>query len=360
MSKFYPLKVLEITRETPDCVSLVLEIPPSLSGIFAYKQGQYITIRNVIDGEEVRRSYSISSCPYYEREFRIAVKKVSAGKLSPFINDKLSSGESIEVMPPSGIFYSELKPENRKVYIFFAGGSGITPVISNLKSILHAEPSSSVILFYANRDNLSVIFRTVLDVLNKKYASRFNLYYVFDTDENTLPEFTGLMTKDKAGILLDRYVPANSENEYFICGPLPLMNNVKAVLEEICIPKEKIHIEYFTTAIEDNRKAESAFPEAGAVREIVSNVTVSVDGVKTVFNLISSGKTILDAALAAGADVPFSCKGGICRTCFAKLVQGEVKMEKNFALTDGEIEGGYILTCQSHPVTPKVEIDYSN
>jgi ring-1,2-phenylacetyl-CoA epoxidase subunit PaaE len=352
MSKFSPLKVKDIRRETSEAVSVAFEIPPTLQIPFQYKQGQYITLKLNLNGEEVRRSYSICTSPYTERELRVAIKEVNGGKVSTYINKHLKVGDMIDVMAPMGNFYSILSGANKKKYVLFAGGSGITPMMSILKSILHIEKLSHVTLIYANRDEASVIFKEELENIERANPAQFKLVHTYDNPKEQLPELQrGLVTIDKAKALLETFGGINAD-EYFICGPGPLMENIKTTLENLKIAKEKIHIEYFSAVIDAVNKA-----EAGGA-SVKSTVTVVQYGIETTFDLNTDGSSILDASIDAGVDAPFSCKGAVCCTCRAKVLEGKVKMDANFALTDAEVEQGFILTCQSHPLTEKVIVDF--
>jgi len=352
MAKFNPLKVKDIRRETTDAVSVAFEVPTALQIAYQYKQGQYVTLKLTIGGEEIRRSYSICTSPYTEKELRVAIKEVTGGKASTFINKSLKVGDMIEVMTPMGSFNSILSGNNKKKYVLFAGGSGITPMMSILKSILHIEKQSQITLIYANRDENSVIFKTELDKIAVDNASNFKMINVYDNTSLSVPDIQkGLLTTERTIALLESNNGVTAD-EYFICGPGPLMENIKNGLEKLKIAKEKIHIEYFSSVVEAVAKAE------GEGKNIKSHVTVLQYGIETKFDLDTDGSSILDASIDAGVDAPFSCKGAVCCTCRAKVMEGKVKMDANFALTDAEVAEGFILTCQAHPITDKVTIDY--
>jgi ring-1,2-phenylacetyl-CoA epoxidase subunit PaaE len=354
MAKFSHLKVKDIRRETPDAVSVAFDVPPTLQIPFQYKQGQYITLKLLVNGEELRRSYSICTSPYTEKELRVAIKEVNGGKVSTYINKHLKVGDTIEVMTPMGNFYSVLAGNQKKNYVLFAGGSGITPMMSILKSILHIEKQSHVTLFYANRNEDSVIFKQELDKIAEANPNTFKLVNIYDIPKGSVPDLqSGLVTIDKAKTLLESF-NATKADEYFICGPGPLMENIKKALENLNVAKEKVHIEYFSSVIEAVEKAEGKGPDI----KVNSKVTVVQYGFETTFDLDTDGLSILDASIEAGVDAPFSCKGAVCCTCRAKIMEGKVKMDANFALTDAEVEQGFILTCQSHPLTEKVIVDF--
>ncbi len=304
-----------------------------------------------INGEELRRSYSICTSPYTEKELRVAIKEVKDGRASSFINQKLKVGDVIEVMTPMGNFHSVLSGNNKKNYVLFAGGSGITPMMSILKSILHIEKQSKVTLIYANRDEAATIFKSELEKIAADNKDHFTLVNVYDSPKTEVADlYKGIITTDKAKVLIEKH--GLSADEYFICGPGPLMENIKTTLEGLKVAKEKIHIEYFTAVADAVAKAE------GLGKNVKSKITVLQYGIETNFDLTTDGSSILDAAIDAGVDAPFSCKGAVCCTCRAKLIEGEIKMDANFALTDAEVAEGFILTCQSHPLTEKVVVDY--
>ncbi len=351
MARFHQLRVKDIKRETPEAVSVAFEVPPQQQPEYLFKMGQYITLKLTIKGEEIRRSYSLCTAPH-ESELRVAVKEVEGGKGSVFINRNLKVGDSIEVMTPMGTFNTVLKGANKKHYVLFAGGSGITPMMSIIKSVLYVEKQSTITLFYANKNENSSIFKSELEQLAAA-NSNLKLVLVYDEPSAKLPELNcGLITQQKAEALVKAMTCENAD-EYFICGPGPLMENVKNALESMKIHKEKIHIEYFTSVIEAVDKAST--PSGSDVK---AHIKVIQYGIETEFPLETSGLSILEAAIEAGVDAPFSCKGAVCCTCRAKVLEGKVKMNANFALTDQEVEEGYILTCQSHPLTETVTIDY--
>lgn len=355
MARFHRLKVAEVTRETADCVSVVFDVPADVRNEFSYIQGQYLTLKVKVKGEELRRSYSLCTSPVADRELRVAVKKVKDGRVSTFINETLKAGDEMEVMTPMGNFHSPLSPTNNKNYILFAGGSGITPMLSIIKTVLQSEPGSKITLFYGNRDEAAIIFKNQLNELAAKNADRFKLHHILEHCGEEVEELCkGILLPEKVKSLIAKHVDLNADNVFFICGPGPMMENVKVVLGDLKVDQKKIHIEYFTAVEAAVKAAEESSPA-----EIVhSKVTVILDDEEVHFDLASDGKSVLDVAQEAGMDVPFACKGGVCCTCRAKLMEGQVKMDQNFALSEEELERGYILTCQSHPVTEKVVISF--
>ena len=351
---FHLLKIKEVRKETPDCVSVLFDIPDDYRDDFIFEQGQNITIKKEIDAEEIRRSYSICSAPF-ENELRVAIKKVDAGKFSSFANLVLKAGDVLEVLPPTGKFNTKLKPENKKQYLAFAAGSGITPVISIIKTTLQTEPGSSFTLVFGNRGRQSIIFFEELEGLKNKYLSRFNFINILSREKTDAPINFGRINDHKL-TELKRLIDYKTIDEFFICGPEEMIFCVKDFLENLDIDKKKIHFELFTTPgqkkLTDDRKqmTESTGPK--------SRITVKLDGRSFDFELGFDNDSILDAALKQGADLPFACKGGVCCTCKARLLEGQVEMDVNWGLEQEEVEQGFILTCQSHPTTEKVVVDF--
>ncbi len=350
---FHKLTVKNIQRETEDCVSIAFDIPPKLEKDFLFKQGQNITIRFKVDEEEIRRSYSICSSPA-ENELRVAVKKVFNGAFSSYANEQLTEGNMLEVLPPTGTFFTEVNAANKKDYVFFAAGSGITPVISIIKTILNTEPESSVTLVYGNRTVSSVIFKENLEALKDKHLQRFRLIHILSRERTEANLNYGRIDAGKCN-QLSKLINFNSIDEFFICGPEQMIFTVKEFLENSGINKNKIHFELFTTPTRKNTKV---FTTIKSLSEEGCAITVKFDGRSFDFNLDYNSNNILDAALAQGADLPFACKGGVCTTCKAKLIEGEVEMEVNYGLEPDEVKAGFILTCQSHPRSKKVVIDF--
>jgi ring-1,2-phenylacetyl-CoA epoxidase subunit PaaE len=352
---FHKLAIKGIRSETNDCVSIAFTIPDELKNDFVFKQGQNITIKSIIDGEEIRRSYSICSSPF-ENELRIAIKKVYNGAFSSLANDVLKQGDVLEVLTPSGSFYTELDLSQKKNYVFFAAGSGITPVISILKTVLFVEPESQVTLIFGNRTVSSIIFKEELEALKDKYLRRLSMYHVLSRERTDADINYGRIDKEKCR-QFSRLIDYNFVDEFFICGPEPMIFTVKEFLENIGIDKTKIHFELFTTP---SGKHIKIYKPEKTPRESGSDITVKFDGRSFDFNLDYNSNNILDAALAQGADLPFSCKGGVCTTCKAKLTEGNVEMEVNYGLEQEEVEAGFILTCQSHPRSEKVVVDFDS
>lgn len=352
---FEQLTVREVRRETNDCVSIAFEIPETLKNSFQFLQGQYITLKTKIGGEEVRRSYSICSSPL-DHELRVAVKKVPQGIFSTYANEVLKAGDQLDVMPPMGKFFTPLIPTQKKNYVGFAAGSGITPLLSIIKTTLQTERESTFTLVYGNRNRHSIIFRETLEALKNKYMNRFRLIHILSRETTDTPLNSGRIDADKCSVLCDKTIDLKQTDEFFLCGPEEMIFAVKNVLEQQLVPAEKIHFELFTTAGQQHRKNHQQ--EEDTDKGPKSKITVTLDGISFDFELSQKGDAILDAALKQGADLPYACKGGVCCTCRAKLVEGEVDMEVNYGLEPDEIEQGFILTCQAHPKSEKVVVDF--
>jgi len=350
---FHTLTVTNIRRETKDCVSIAFHIPEELREVFLFRQGQNITIKTNVNGEETRRSYSICSCPA-DRELRIAVKKVRDGTFSTFANEKLSEGDLLEVLPPTGTFFTEVAVTNKKTYVLLAAGSGITPVISIIKTILLTEPQSKVTLVYGNKNVASIIFKEAIEALKDKYMQRFCVYHILSRERTEATINYGRIDANKCG-QLSRLIDFGAADEFFICGPGQMIFTVKDFLTGAGINEKKIHFELFTTPVKKNTKIYTAIQPA---EDEGSEITVKMDGRSVTFMLDYNSNNILDASLAQGADLPFACKGGVCCTCKAKLTEGEVEMEANYGLEQDEVKAGFILTCQSHPRSKKVVVDF--
>ena len=352
---FQKLVAREVKKETPDCVSVLFEIPEEIKKDFAFKQGQSLTMRAFLNGEEVRRTYSICSSPL-DNEWRVAIKRQEEGLFSNFANEKLKAGDILEVMPPVGKFYTELHPSNKKQYVAFAAGSGITPVISIIKTTLRIEPKSQFTLVYGNRNKNSIIFKEELEGLKDKYIDRFRTIHILSRERTDAPINSGRIDRNKL-VELNKLINYKTVEEFFICGPEEMIFCVKDFLENNAVDKKSIHFELFTTPGEEKgikSKPQGKQKEKGPR----SKITVKLDGISFDFELGMNDEPILDAALKQGADLPFSCKGGVCCTCKARLLQGEVDMEVHWGLEEEEIEEGYILTCQSHPKTETVVVDF--
>lgn len=355
MPKFHTLAIREIRRETPDCVTLAFEVPEALREAYRFTQGQHLTLKATIDGEELRRSYSICASPL-EGNLRVAVKKVEGGSFSTFANEKLKVGDSLEVMTPMGRFNTELSPANAKHYVAFAAGSGITPILSIMKAVLEGEAHSNFTLFYGNRGVDSIIFREEIEGLKNIYMGRLSVHHVLSREKLGSPLFSGRIDAEKCRAFCQKLIDPLEVDEFFLCGPQEMTDAIRGVLLEQGAEPGRIHFELFTTGRISSRQPKQPKENAGPAVE--SRIIIKLDDNTFEFPLASNGDTILDAALKAGAGLPFACKGGVCCTCRAKLLEGEVDMDVNYALEPDEVAAGYILACQSHPKTDKVSLDF--
>lgn len=359
-TQFYPLKIIDIRKETPDCISLKFEIPEELKPQFQFIPGQNITLKTIINGEELRRSYSICSIPE-ENEFRIAIKKMDKGLFSSYANTTLKPGDTIEVLPPSGRFFINPDSKNKKNYLAVAAGSGITPIISIIKAVLKSEPESSFTLIYGNKSRLSIIFKEELESLKNKYINRFSLHHFLSREKTDMELYHGRIDASKMETMEGKLFDLNSIDEVFLCGPEEMIFQVKKWMEEKGFPSKNVHFEIFISPGQPV-KAEKNDIVVTSVSDtdIQSRVIIKIDGRESEITLGYEDKSILQAALDNGADLPFSCKGGVCATCRAKLLEGKVEMELNYALEDDELEQGYILTCQAHPRTEVVRVSFDD
>jgi ring-1,2-phenylacetyl-CoA epoxidase subunit PaaE len=354
-TKFYPLTVRACTRETVDTVSVSFDVPEELKTLFQFTQGQYLTLRTQIQGEDTRRSYSICT-GVHENELRVAIKKVPGGLFSTFANEQLKPGDTLDVMPPQGRFFTELDPAQSRMYVAFAAGSGITPVMSILKTTLHQEPNSRFVLFYGNRSFDRIIFHEQLEELKNLYPSRLSVHHVLSREMLGSDLFYGRINGEKCRAYGKVLFQPDEVDAYFLCGPEEMIFDVKETLEGLDVPASKIHFELFTTP--GSKKKVDPMASTRSANSVDASVTVIQDDMQFDFQLPSDGSTILDAAMRAGADLPFSCKGGVCSTCKAKVLEGEVEMEVCYALEPDELEAGYVLTCQSHPKSKRIVVSF--
>lgn len=354
MTQFHPLTIKEIRRETPECVSILFDVPENLQPDYNFEPGQNITIKLKIGDDEVRRSYSICSSPH-EKELRVAVKHLEGGVFSSHANSFLKPGDVVLVLPPTGKFTSRHEQTGAKNYLAFAAGSGITPVISIIKSVFASEPLSHFTLVYGNRTRGSIIFREQLEAIKNNNMDRFAIHHILSREQAEAEVYNGRIDREKCEILSRYLIDLGSMNHIFLCGPEEMIFNTRDWLLTKGIEKEKIHFELFTVPGEQTRaKSLQTTSYAGET----SAVTVKIDGISVAFNLAYEGPSILDGALQHGADLPFACKGGVCATCRAKLISGEVEMDTNYALEEDELAAGFVLTCQSHPRSENVSVDF--
>jgi ring-1,2-phenylacetyl-CoA epoxidase subunit PaaE len=351
--KFHSLKIKNINQETADCVTVAVEIPTELQQEFIFQPGQYITFKNITLGpEEIRRSYSICTAPH-ENELRVAIKKVENGLFSTHANHTLKVGELVDVMTPTGNFI--LNNNTEQNYYGFASGSGITPVISIIKHLLQTNDSATFTLIYGNKNLASIIFKEELEALKNIYMQRLQVVHILSRERLEVDLNYGRINKEKCAQLFTKLFDVTKIDTAFLCGPEEMIHDVKDFLTENGVTKEKIKFELFGTA-----------PKIKAVETIIEEdknivkrkVSIKVDDRTISFEIPENGENILDAALKNGADLPYACKGGVCCTCRAKVTQGQVRMDVNYALEQDELDAGFVLTCQAHPITDDVVIDF--
>ncbi len=352
---FYPLTVSDIRKETNDCVSVAFEIPTDAQEHFDFIPGQYLTFKHTHESEELRRSYSICSAPH-EGELRVAIKKVEGGIFSTFANEKLAAGDVLETMPPMGNFITEIDAANDKNYVAFAAGSGITPVISIIKTVLEEEPKSSFTLIYGNKEFQSIVFREEIEALKNKHLNRLQVVHVLSRERLESEINCGRIDAKKCDALCSTLLSIDTIDKAFICGPEAMIHAVKDYLMDKGMDKSNVKFELFTSSAPLSKKTTVKAQDIDD--SDLCDVTVKVDDRTFDLKLAYEGMTILDAALSKGADLPYACKGGVCCTCKCKIVEGEVEMEVNYALEDEEVADGYVLSCQAHPKSKKVVVDF--
>ena len=353
---FHQLIVKNIRQETADCVSIAFQIPQDLKEVYTFTQGQNITIRWKSGNEEIRRSYSICSSPF-DGELRVAVKKVADGRFSQFANMQLKEGDMLEVFPPTGNFHTPLKATQQKKYLAFAAGSGITPVLSLIKTTLAIEPASHFTLVYGNRDRSSIIFKEELEAVKNRYLNRFTIIHVLSREKTDAALNHGRINAEKCETIA-KLVNIPGIDEFFLCGPESMIFSVREWLFSKGIAAKNVHYELFTTPGQAVPGVKPDIAKYTPEERKSSTVVITLDGISFDLQLAFGGEAILDAALKTGADLPYACKGGVCSTCRAKLLEGEVEMDTNYALEPDELEAGFILTCQSHPRSEKVVVTF--
>ncbi len=356
MTEFYDIQLKEVYKETDDTTVLSFDVPDELKKDFAYRQGQFLTLRTTINGEDIRRSYSLCSSPL-DDEWKVAVKEIFEGKFSTYVNRELKAGDTLKVGAPSGDFGIECVNENEaKNYIAFAAGSGITPMLSIIKTHLKKEPKAKFKLFYLNRTAKSIIFKEEIEALKNRYLHRFEVFYFLSREHRDIELFNGRFDSDKLKALTQTLINVPHTDDVFICGPEEMIFLIRDELVAAGMPKSKIHFELFVSGLSEADKARAA----AALEKKVDGVDVTViDGSKE-FNFILSDEydNVLDGAIAAGADLPFACKGGVCSTCKCKVMEGSVEMKVNYALEEDEVEKGFVLSCVSVPTSKKLVVNY--
>lgn len=352
-NKFYPLSVQEIKKTTDDCAVISFDVKDELKNDFAYTQGQYLTLKTEIEGKEVRRSYSLCSSPL-DNEWKVAVKHIEGGQFSTFANQQLKEGDVLEVMPPNGRFFVEVDPKQAKHYVAFAAGSGITPILSIIKTHLLAEPEARFQLFYTNQAVSTIILREEIEALKNIFLDRFEVFYFLTQEVRSSPLFNGRIDKEKLDVIFNSFIDKASVNDYFICGPNEMIFLIRDYLQGLEVDNKSIHLELFNTDIKGAKKKKVRKVDP----KLMADISILEGGKNFSFQIPQGSDNILDAAIKRNADLPFACKGGMCCTCRAKLVEGKVDMEVNYALEPEEVEAGYILTCQSIPLSEKIVVDF--
>jgi ring-1,2-phenylacetyl-CoA epoxidase subunit PaaE len=356
--RFHRLKVADVRRETSDAVSISFAVPEDLADAYIFEPGQYLTLRADVDGEDTRRSYSICS-GLDDGELRVAVKEVEGGVFSSFANRLIKSGDAIDVMTPMGRFTAPPDTGAGRVLVAIACGSGITPVMSLAKSLLAREPKSQIVLLFGNRTTRSIIFKEALDDLKDRYLGRLAVHHVLSREAQDIPLLNGRLDADRIATLLRASLPDSQIDHAFLCGPTGMLEEARKALFALGVPAERIHVELFTPS-EPSRRLPSRTlrnPDAARPRPAIATATVTLDGTTHVFP-VAADEGIVDAGLRAGLQLPFSCKGGMCCTCRAKLVSGRVEMVQNYSLEPWEMEKGFVLACQSRPTTKTVVLDF--
>ncbi|WP_272972563.1 2Fe-2S iron-sulfur cluster-binding protein [Croceibacter atlanticus] len=355
MAKFHNIRVKDIYKETDDCSVITFDVPKDLHNAFNFSQGQHLTLKAIINGEDTRRSYSLCSSPI-DKEWKVAVKKIHGGKFSTYVNDTLKSGDMLEIMEPSGTFGVDIDNSKRKNYLVFAAGSGITPILSMIKTHLALEPESTFKLFYLNKNAKSIIFKEEIEQLRNQYFGRLNIFYFLTREQRDIELFNGRFTPEKIQQITHTFVDIQDTNEVFICGPEDMIFMIQDELVKAGLPKELVHYELFVTGLSDEDKARA---ERLAQQSVEGKEITIVDGGKEFhFTMTKDYDNILDAALGAGADLPFACKGGVCSTCKCEVKEGSVEMKINYALDDKEVSQNLVLSCQAVPTSDKVTVDF--
>lgn len=356
--RFHTLAIREVEPETADAVTITFDVPEALRDAYRFTQGQFLTLKAVVDGEELRRSYSICAAvpEYTERgELRVGIKRVAGGRFSNWANTHLKAGQTIEVMTPDGRFFRPLDPQAARNYVGFAGGSGITPMLSIIATTLATEPRSGFTLFYGNRAVSAVMFVETLEGLKNRFMERLRIVHVLSDEPQEVELFNGMLDQSKCRELMDALMPGETIDQAFVCGPEPMMQAAEAALLARGLEPEQIAIERF--GVPNPSGAPVAAPTLDELAP-GAQVTIVMDGKRRTLKVPFEGAAILDAGLAKGAALPFACKGGVCCTCRARVLEGEVRMDKNYTLERWELDKGFVLTCQAHPVSDVVVLSY--
>ncbi|MGB6105499.1 MAG: 1,2-phenylacetyl-CoA epoxidase subunit PaaE [Pusillimonas sp.] len=356
MNQFYPLKVASVAKNTRDAVVVTFDVPADLDDKFTFRPGQYLTLRTQLDGNELRRSYSICAAPG-DRQLRVAIKRLNDGAFSSWANEHLACGQMLDVMPPDGHFTIDFSAGHARNYAAFAVGSGITPILSLIKTALETEPASSFTLFFGNRASSAVLFREEIEDLKNRYMQRFSLVYVMSREHQDIDLFNGRLDGAKVEQLLSVWTDPSRIDYAFVCGPQDMTESVTQALQDKGLDKSRIKFELFGSP-KGPRALRTGHDARKAPGKELCEVTVVHDGLTRTLTIEKNKDSVLDSALAQGIELPYSCKGGVCSTCRCKVVEGEVDMDANFALEDYEVARGFVLCCQSFPVSDKLLIDF--
>ena len=352
---FHALRVKSITPDTDEAVIVSFDVPATLHNDFQFTQGQHLTLRTLLNGKEERRSYSICS-GVDDGDLRIGVRHVTDGVMSSWLNRDLKTGDQIDVLPPEGRFFVPIDPAQTRHYLGIAGGSGITPILAIMKTVLAREPLSHFTLIYGNRRQASTMFKEELEDLKNRYLTRLTLHTVFSQEHMDSPLYSGRLTQAKLGEFLNILIQPLQLDHVFVCGPHGFNDEADAALLAAGVPAAHIHIERFGVPVDvTGAKAKPAAQPGDAPQAIVQIIR---DGLSREIEFRTEHGNVLDAAAAAGLEVPYSCKSGVCCTCRAKLIEGQVRMDRNFALEPHEVAAGFVLTCQAHPLTERVVISF--
>lgn len=355
---FHPLRVRAIQPDTPEAVIVSFDVPADLQQVFGFTQGQYLTLRAEVDGQDLRRSYSICA-GVDDGELRVGVRKVRGGAFSNWINRQLKPGDTVLVMAPQGRFFTPIEPAARRHHVGIAGGSGITPILSIMKTVLGRETKSRFTLIYGNRSLASTMFKDEIEDLKNRHMARLVLHYVFSDEHTESALGQGLMNRDKLAEFLNSVLPAQTIDQVYVCGPFQMNDEAEAALLAAGVAEERIHIERFGIASQPGAQpAGAVLHEARPGDAESARVLLVRDGLKREIVFRREQPSVLDAAAASGIELPFSCTSGVCGTCRCKVMEGEVRMERNFALDKAEVAAGFVLACQAHPLTERVVLSF--
>jgi ring-1,2-phenylacetyl-CoA epoxidase subunit PaaE len=354
---FHPLRVASVQPDTDEAVIVTFDCPAELRETFAYTQGQYLTLRQTLDGEDLRRSYSICA-GVDDATLRVGVRRVAGGRFSNWVQRELKPGDTIEVMPPQGRFFVPVEPGSRRHYLGLAGGSGITPILSIMKTVLAREPGSRFTLIYGNRRQASTMFKEELEDLKNRCLTRLVLHHVFSDEFTDVPLQSGVMNREKIGEFLNGLIDPASIDHAFVCGPYQMNDEAEAALRAAGLPAERIHIERFGAPLPNAGDALKHLAQPGDAPQ--ATIVVTRDGLQREVPYRNGDASILDAIAAAGLEAPYSCKSGVCATCRCRVLEGKVRMDRNFSLEAADLAAGFVLTCQAHPLTERVVLSYDD